>query len=97
VTAFLGVRFGAGERVASVRIASGEPSFTDANFVVMDDFIYGEPQTVPEPVTFSLLAGRPCSRTLDLSEALALSAARISAESGLPHGRQHHAGQRQRL
>jgi hypothetical protein len=53
---FVGVRFDAGERVAKVRIISGEaaPSASETDvsqggthdIVVMDDFIYGEPQVV---------------------------------------------------
>ena len=53
---FLGVSFNAGERIARVRITSGNvaPGPNDnpptADVVVMDDFIYGEPQPLP-PVT----------------------------------------------
>jgi hypothetical protein len=49
---FLGVSFNAGERVARVRITSGNTTLGSANndgpgadVVVMDDFIYGEPIT----------------------------------------------------
>ena len=63
---FLGVRFDAGERVGRVRITSGLNTIvsngvlgnpTD-DVVVMDDFIYAEPQAqrVPEPATWLLLA-----------------------------------------
>ncbi|MBL8396307.1 MAG: PEP-CTERM sorting domain-containing protein [Candidatus Accumulibacter sp.] len=57
---FLGVSFDAGERVARVRIVSGSHGI-DGNYVglddavVMDDFIYAEPQAVPEPLTSILL------------------------------------------
>ncbi len=46
---FLGVGFDAGERVFMVRITSGNrPPRTPArDVVVMDDFIYGEPQAAP--------------------------------------------------
>ncbi len=51
---FLGVRFDAGERAALARITTGaaplgNPDVTQggaADIVVMDDFIYGEPQTI---------------------------------------------------
>jgi hypothetical protein len=55
---FLGVSFDAGERVAKVQIVSGNTVPNAGNLdggtvdiVVMDDFIYGEPQVVPEPAT----------------------------------------------
>jgi hypothetical protein len=58
---FLGVSFNAGERISRVRIVSGSHGI-DGNFVglddavVMDDFIYAEPQAaVPEPVTAALM------------------------------------------
>ena len=49
---FLGVAFDAGEEVFLVRITSGDIELGDRNrggrdLVVMDDFIYGEPQPVP--------------------------------------------------
>jgi len=58
---FLGVQFNAGERIGHVRITSGNtpvgPTETvGLDVVVMDDFIYGEPAAVPEPVT-TLLVG----------------------------------------
>jgi hypothetical protein len=50
---FLGVSFNAGERVARVRITSGNAVFGSndnpaggADIVAMDDFIYGEPQSL---------------------------------------------------
>ena len=53
---FLGVSFDAGEQVAMVQIVSGNSVPNGGNLdggtvdiVVMDDFIYGEPQVVPEP------------------------------------------------
>jgi hypothetical protein len=48
---FLGVTFGS-SKVGFVKITSG--STTDA--ALMDDFIYGEPQAVPEPSSALLLA-----------------------------------------
>jgi hypothetical protein len=58
---FLGVTFNAGERVARVRITSGNQflgsRFNDGgatDLVVMDDFIYSEP--VPEPSCIALSA-----------------------------------------
>ena len=61
---FLGVLFDAGERIGRVRITSGSTALgpTDnpsggVDVVVMDDFLYAEPQrAVPEPVSLSLLA-----------------------------------------
>lgn len=46
---FLGVGFDAGERVFLVRITSGNrpPERPTRDVVVMDDFIYGEPQAQP--------------------------------------------------
>ena len=46
---FLGVGFDAGERVFLVRIRSGSriPRTPAHDVVVMDDFIYGEPQALP--------------------------------------------------
>jgi parallel beta-helix repeat protein len=48
---FLGVSFNAGERVARVRITCGNQVLAPGNVatdsVVMDDFIYGEPQIIP--------------------------------------------------
>jgi hypothetical protein len=54
---FLGVFFDAGERFALARITSGAAAPGDndvsqggpADIVVMDDFIFGEPQAVPPP------------------------------------------------
>jgi hypothetical protein len=60
---FLGVSFDAGERVHRLTITSGDaalgPGVLDGNpfdLVVMDDWVYGEPQPVPEPATTALLA-----------------------------------------
>ena len=46
---FLGVGFDAGERVFMVRITSGNrvPATPASDVVVMDDFIYAEPQPLP--------------------------------------------------
>ena len=46
---FLGVSFDAGERVFMVRITSGNriPKFPSRDVVMMDDFIYAEPQALP--------------------------------------------------
>jgi hypothetical protein len=54
---FLGVFFDAGERIALARITSGGAALGvvdvtnggPADLVVMDDFIFGEPQAVPPP------------------------------------------------
>lgn len=56
---FLGVSFGA-NIVSRVRITNGNAVLgpnetTGIDLVVMDDFIYGEPQRVPEPGTLVLL------------------------------------------
>ena len=62
---FLGVVFDAGEQIFRVRITTGtDPlaSGTDDNpgagidLVVMDDFLYAEPQAIPEPASWTLLA-----------------------------------------
>ena len=61
---FLGVSFTMGEQVTRVRIRSGshaldQPFSGVEDAVVMDDFLYGEPQAlaaVPEPGTLLLLA-----------------------------------------
>jgi hypothetical protein len=57
---FVGVAFDTPE-LFSARIILGDTAIgpndgVDADIVVMDDFIFGEPQAVPEPVTLSLLA-----------------------------------------
>ena len=61
---FLGVQFDAGELITRARITTGNaalgPGVADnpaggTDLVVMDDFIYGEPQAVPEPTTMALL------------------------------------------
>jgi hypothetical protein len=55
---FLGVMFDS-PVVSRVRITSGNqilaPGNTLQDLVVMDDFIYGEPQAVPEPATMAVL------------------------------------------
>jgi hypothetical protein len=57
---FVGVMFDGGERVGRVRITSGNVALGpndggSVDVVAMDDFIYGEPQSVPEPATLVLL------------------------------------------
>jgi len=55
---FLGVQFNAGERVGRVRITSGNQILganETGDLVVMDDFIYAEPLSVPEPATLLLM------------------------------------------
>ncbi len=59
---FLGVAFDAGERIARVRIHSGDLALGAGNLegeggdiVVMDDFVYSEPQEVPAPGMLGLL------------------------------------------
>jgi hypothetical protein len=59
---FLGVLFDAGERVGRVRLTTGDaPLLANGVFgagddrVVLDDFIYAEPQAVPEPASLSLM------------------------------------------
>lgn len=52
---FVGVSYDAGERVARVRITSGDAILTNgvadgvSDIVAMDDFIYGEPQALTAP------------------------------------------------
>jgi hypothetical protein len=59
---FLGVVFDAGEFIARVRITTGNaalaPGVNDGgavDLVAMDDFLYSEPRTIPEPSTLALL------------------------------------------
>lgn len=58
---FLGVAFNANERISRVRITSGNlvvggtENGSSTDVVVTDDFIYGEPSSVPEPTTMLLL------------------------------------------
>jgi hypothetical protein len=57
---FLGVLFNSGERVSRVRITSGNSSLGSfetqgVDLVVMDDFIYGEPQGVTTTGALNLL------------------------------------------
>jgi hypothetical protein len=59
---FLGVLGNSGEQIARVRIISGNTALSAAatdggatDLVVMDDFIYSEPQAVPESSTLVLL------------------------------------------
>lgn len=56
---FLGVVFDAGERIASVQITTGNAALGPndgggIDVVAMDDFLYAEPQPVPEPSTVAL-------------------------------------------
>jgi hypothetical protein len=62
---FLGVVFDAGEEIFRVRITTGtDPLASGTNdnpgagidLVVMDDFLYAEPQAIPEPASWTLLA-----------------------------------------
>ena len=60
---FLGLRANAGERIARVRIVTGNQALgpVDSNgnpndLVAMDDFIYGEPNLIPEPASLALAA-----------------------------------------
>jgi hypothetical protein len=63
---FLGVAFNSGELITHARITTGNAALAGTNggndnpsggvdLVVMDDFIYAEPQAVPEPATLALL------------------------------------------
>ena len=65
---FVGVVFNAGEQVGRVRVTSGSQILASGNtandLVVMDDFIYGEPNAtaaaVPEPASWLLAAAGTC-------------------------------------
>ena len=57
---FLGAIANAGELIARVRIttgnsAGGPPQNANTDVVMMDDFLYSEPQAVPEPAVLGLL------------------------------------------
>ena len=56
---FLAVQFDAGELIGRVRITSGNQLLGPTNIsddqVVLDDFIFSEPQAVPEPSSLVLL------------------------------------------
>jgi hypothetical protein len=66
---FLGVLFDAGESITRARITTGNTSLGPndnpgggVDVVAMDDFVYSEPQAVPEPSTLALLAfGAVCT------------------------------------
>ena len=60
---FLGAVGTAGERIARVRITTGNSALGPADtngdstdVVAMDDFLYSEPQAVPEPASLMLAA-----------------------------------------
>jgi hypothetical protein len=60
---FLGAVATAGERIARVRITTGTNALAAGtneggaiDLAVMDDFLYSEPQQIPEPLSVSLLA-----------------------------------------
>jgi len=58
---FLGVQFDGGELITRARITTGNSALGPndgggTDLVVMDDFLYSEPQSVPEPGSLSLLA-----------------------------------------
>ncbi|HYI93317.1 MAG TPA: PEP-CTERM sorting domain-containing protein [Bryobacteraceae bacterium] len=58
---FIGVVFDAGEKIGRVKITSGSvaPGPNDgpgSDIVMMDDFIYSEPQAIPEPTTLLLFS-----------------------------------------
>ena len=58
---FLGVQFDGGELITRARITTGNSALgpsdgAGVDLVVMDDFVYSEPRTVPEPGSLSLLA-----------------------------------------
>ena len=69
---FLGVVFDAGEKVGRVRIMSGNvaPGPTDgvggADIVLMDDFLYAEPEAIPEPATLLLFGTALAAMTIKL-------------------------------
>jgi hypothetical protein len=59
---FLGVLFNAGERIARVRVTSGNqvlaPGNISSDLVVLDDFIYGEPVGTPTVATLLRASAR---------------------------------------
>ena len=61
---FLGVVFDAGEQIFRVRITTGTDALASGtndnpaagvDLVVMDDFLFGEPQAIPEPASWALV------------------------------------------
>ena len=70
---FLGVSFNAGERIARVRITSGEVDLATGggdgvagDAVAMDDFIYGEPQALVTPTHLDTRFGAGGWTTVDV-------------------------------
>ena len=58
---FLGVQFDGGELITRARITTGNSALGPndgggVDLVVMDDFLYSEPRSVPEPGSLSLIA-----------------------------------------
>jgi hypothetical protein len=68
---FVGVMGDAGERIARVRITTGNSALGPADqngsptdVVVMDDVIYAEPVAVPEPASLALMLGGVIAGTI---------------------------------
>jgi hypothetical protein len=69
---FLGVNFDAGEKVGRIRITSGSVALgpndgPDSDVVVMDDFLYSEPQPIPEPASMLLFGTALASVAVSVS------------------------------
>ena len=84
---FIGVLFNAGERVARVRITNGNaslgPATNDnppgADVVVMDDFIYAEPQGVVTPTPTATATATPTATATATPTATATATATLTA------------------
>jgi hypothetical protein len=84
---FLGVLFNAGERIGRVRITSGNSALgpneiSGADLVVMDDFIYGEPQGAVTPTP--TVTGTPPTATQTATATLTATLTATPSASASP-------------